>query len=93
MLGIYTYYKDFGRMGELDGLFIADHEELLNLDGKTIYFGEVLGKHSEVIVEFSYDEDIDVRTQDQDFIKKFQEIMGENFSTGYSPLDFYVYEG
>ena len=93
MLGIYTYYKDFGRMGELEGLFIADHEDLIKLDGKTIYFGEVLGKHSEVIVEFSYDEDIDVRTQDQDFIKKFQEIMGKNFSTGNNPLDYDIYEG
>ena len=93
MLGIYTYYKDFGRQGELEGLFVADHEKLLNLDGKNIYFGEVLGKHSEVIVKFSYDEDIDVRTQDQDFIKKFQDIMGDNFSTGYNPLNYDIYEG
>ena len=93
MLGIYTYFKDFGRMGELEGLFIADHEDLMAIDGKNIYFGEVLGKHSEVIVEFSYDEDIDVRTQDQDFIKKFQEIMGKNFSTGNNPLDYDIYEG
>jgi len=93
MLGIYTYYKDFGRLGELEGMFIADHEDLIKLEGKEIYFGEVLGKHSEVIVEFSYDEDIDVRTQDQEFIKKFREIMGDNFSTGYNPLNYEIYEG
>jgi len=93
MLGIYTYYKDFGRLGELEGLFIADHEDLIKLEGKMIYFGEVLGKHSEVIVEFSYDENIDVRTQDQEFIKKFQEIMGDNFATGYNPLNYEIYEG
>jgi len=93
MLGIYTYYKDFGRRGELEGLFIADHEDLIKLEGKMIYFGEVLGKHSEVIVEFSYDENIDVRTQDQEFIKKFREIMGDNYYTGYNPLNYEIYEG
>jgi len=34
-----------------------------------------------------------VRTQDQDFIKKFQDIMGDNFSTGYNPLNYDIYEG
>ena len=35
-------------MGTLEGLFIAPEEEVTNMMGKYVYFGEVLGKHSEV---------------------------------------------
>jgi hypothetical protein len=43
-----TYRQDFGRMGSLDGLFITRPEVLELLYGAKCYFGEVLGKHSDI---------------------------------------------
>lgn len=47
---IYEFNVDCGRMGDLEGIFVAkkkDIEWLLNFKYE-VYFGEVLGKHSEV---------------------------------------------
>ena len=51
---IYRYSVSCGRMGDLDGLFaVDDHGEAclraLIDSRRDIYFGEVLGKHSEVV--------------------------------------------
>jgi hypothetical protein len=48
MYQLYKFYWDCGRMGWLDGLFIADEAEVAAAIGKTVDFGEALGKHSEV---------------------------------------------
>jgi hypothetical protein len=45
---LYKFYWDCGRMGWLDGLFIADEAEVAAAIGKQVDFGEALGKHSEV---------------------------------------------
>ncbi len=46
---IYKYSEDFGRMGDLEGVFVADDDTITELRKvKEIYLGEVLGKHSEV---------------------------------------------
>lgn len=45
----FTYSR---RGGRLIGLFVATQEEVDAHLGKTIYFGEVLGKHSDVEVVF-----------------------------------------
>lgn len=47
---VYELNMSFGRMGDLEGVFTAkkkDVEKLKELD-LTVYFGEVLGKHSEI---------------------------------------------
>ena len=47
---LYSFNWDCGRMGDVDGLFVADEKEVakvINL-GTRIYFGEILGKHSEI---------------------------------------------
>lgn len=85
---IYAFNWDCGRMGNLEGIFVADQEEVKKLIGKEIYFGEVLGKHSEIYGNLD-DEDLKVLTTDQEFITKFIEIMGEGTVSGYNPLDYY----
>ena len=52
MKTLYKLYIDCGRMGSLDGLFIADARMMKALidSKKEVYFGEVLGKHSEVSI-------------------------------------------
>ena len=88
MLKLYSYYQDCGRMGDLTSLFIADDSKVAEIIGKSIYFGEVLGKHSEIVCDIE-EGDFTVKSDDQDFIKKFIEIMGADFSTGHNPLDYY----
>ena len=45
---LWSFYWDCGRQGEVEGLFKATKEEVENAIGKEVYFGEILGKHSEV---------------------------------------------
>lgn len=86
MKGLYKFYCDYGRMGDLEGIFVADSNEINNIIGKTVYFGEVLGKHSNIYGEIEED-DIDLLTNDQDFIVKAQEY--KLVPTGYNPLSYY----
>lgn len=48
MLGIYRFHWCCGRQGDLNGLFVADDSTIEQVFGAELYFGEVLGKHSEV---------------------------------------------
>lgn len=83
---LYTFYLDWGRMGDLEGLFIAEEQDVKNIIGKSIYFGEVLGKHSEVEDEMTEDmfEAIDIP---ESVIAILEEKLGTTIS-GYNPLDF-----
>lgn len=74
-------------MGDLDGIFIAEESEVKKAIGAEIYFGEVLGKHSEIFGTLD-PEDLTVKTDDQEFIAKFIEIMGDGTISGYNPLDY-----
>lgn len=88
MKGIYEFYWDCGRMGEVSGTFIANKADVAKIIGKDIYFGEILGKHSEVSGRIDA-EDIVLKTDDRGFISMFEEIMGEGWSTGINPLEYY----
>lgn len=83
---LYRMYIDCGRMGNLYATFVSTPEQINNLIGEKIYFGEVLGKHSEVIVTMK-PEHFKILTEDQDFIDKFQEYVLES---GHVP--FYYLE-
>ncbi len=77
---------DCGRMGNLYGVFVADPSKVEALMGKTIYFGEVLGKHSDI--EWDLDpKDIVPLTNDQEFIAKAKEY--GIVPTGHNPIDYY----
>lgn len=87
MLGIYKFNCSF-RGGDLFGIFEADDKEielLLSLN-KQIYFGEVLGKHSEVIVTLDND-DITLVTKDPEAVCNFVEY---NMEGGINPFDYYI---
>lgn len=92
MKGIYSFYWDCGRMGNVAGMFVADIEKMEQSIGKRVYFGEILGKHSEIYGTLEQG-DIELKTADQDFIFKFEEVMGEDFCEGYNPLDYLEEEG
>lgn len=64
---LYKFYWDAGRGGEIESLFIADSEQAEAAFGLDVYFGEVLGKHSEVSGTFE-PKDLTVITQEQGVI-------------------------
>jgi hypothetical protein len=83
---LYQFYWDCGRMGELDGLFVATEKEVANAIGKEAYFGEVLGKHSEVYgtIEEREIEKLDVSPE---AVKEVCKHLGHTWS-GFNPLHY-----
>ena len=64
-MNLYKFYWDCGRMGYLDGLFIAEESDLEEAYDKEVYFGEVLGIHSEIYGTLNRD-DISLISDDSD---------------------------
>lgn len=87
---IVEFYWDCGRQGKVTGTFVCDKTKLDAAYGSEVYFGEILGKHSEVYGTLD-EEDITVKSDDQNFIKQFEGIMGEDWYSGCNPL-FYIEE-
>lgn len=83
MKKLYRFCWDCGRQGSVKGLFISDEKTLKNNIGKNVYLGEILGKHSDIFGTLDK-EDIEEISQDQDFINKFESIIGKSF--GHNPL-------
>lgn len=82
---------DCGRNGSLEGLFIADTEDVEYLVNHEVYvhFGEVLGKHSDVSGRIGEGE-IKQVTTDENVIKVVEEHSLEN---GYNPFDEFLCTG
>lgn len=81
---LWRFYWDCGRQGSVEGIFKATKEEVDAAIGKEVYFGEILGKHSEVygIIE---DGEIEIISDDPLIVKNATE-------SGYDPLDYLRYE-
>lgn len=84
MKGIYSFHWDCGRMGELDGLFVADSESVAKAIGKEVYFGEALGKHSEICGTLDTS-DITLKSDANDHVEMFLHL---DLATGYNPLSY-----
>ena len=90
MLKLYKFELDYGRMGDLSGIFVADDKDIVESRGKCVNFGEALGKHSEVYIEdFSPETCLTELTSDIEFINKFLDFECE---VGYNPLEYIDYE-
>lgn len=87
MKTLYSFNLDCGRMGDLDGLFIADSADVERAiqQNAYAYFGEVLGKHSEVYCNLNQDM-FEVKSTDQDFIQKLEDLLGTSIS-GFNPME------
>lgn len=83
---IYKFYWDWGRMGDVTGVFTASKEEIKKALGKRIYFGEILGKHSE-IYGFLEEKDLTMVTDDKKVVALFSEY---GLASGYNPLQYIV---
>lgn len=80
-----SYNVDYGRQGNVTGMFVTTKDKLSEIG--TVHFGEILGKHSEVSIDFIPDY-FKVKSEDQDFIDKLVEIIGSTTISGYNPLDY-----
>jgi hypothetical protein len=87
MKGLYQFSWDCGRMGTLEGLFIADASAVKKLYDKNVYFGEVLGKHSEIegTIEVG---DIVLKSDDAALIEQLEEMFPRPTLCGHNPLDY-----
>ncbi|QYW06695.1 hypothetical protein uav_164 [Pseudomonas phage UAVern] len=80
------FHWDCGRQGDVTGLFITTAAALNRAYDKRVYFGEILGKHSDISGTLERS-DIEVVSEDQDFIQKLEQLLGTDIS-GYNPLDY-----
>lgn len=79
-----------GRMGDLSGIFIAEknHVEILVNRKIQVYFGEVLGKHSEIYGTIDENE-IKIVSDSPADIEVFERL---DLSNGYNPFDYEPYD-
>lgn len=83
--GVYRLTWDAGRMGTVKGIFTATDEEVTSAIGREVYFGEVLGKHSEIYGTLEAQE-VTLVTDDADFVAAFDRF---KCATGYNPLKYF----
>jgi len=83
---IYRLNFDCQRMGSLQGIFVALKEdvEILKFNAIQIYFGEVLGKHSEVYGPVD-DGEIEMVTDDPTAVEIFEKY---DLASGYNPFQY-----
>lgn len=83
---LWKFRWDCGRQGNVDGLFIATEDEIKNSFGKEVYFGEILGKHSEIYGTLDAC-DLEKVNVEPEVIEKLIPYLGYNWS-GYNPLNY-----
>lgn len=93
MKGLYKLHIDCGRQGDLEGLFICDTQELEQLvkSEYEVYYGEVLGKHSEIIGRLE-ERDYTLVSTDENVIKVIEDNELENGSNPFHYIDEDDYE-
>ena len=83
---VYKSNIDCGRMGNLEGLFVAkkSHVKLLCDSKIEVYFGEVLGKHSEIYGAMEKNDIIMI----SDELNVIEIIEKHDLENGYNPFDY-----
>jgi hypothetical protein len=87
---LYKFYWSCGNMGYVDGLFIAEEEEVQRVLNNRVVLGDVLGQMSN-IQGIITKEDLTIISDDQMLIQKLEEIFKPSSVTlcGFNPLDFF----
>ncbi len=87
MSKLWKFYWDCGRMGSLEGLFVESQQRIDAIIGQEIYFGEVLGKHSDISGTISA-EDFEAIDIGEEAIDKIVAVTGATVS-GYNPFEYW----
>lgn len=77
------FSEDFGRHGDLEGLFTCTQEDYNKVLGHTAHLG-ALGKHSDVSIELTT-ENLKILEVDQAFIEQFDKLLP--YGTGIDPIN------
>lgn len=85
---LYQFHWNCGRMGSLDGLFAANPEDVAEAIGHELYFGEVLGKHSEIYGTLLAEEITELAIP-EDIVKILVDAIGRQSISGFNPVDQY----
>lgn len=85
MKAIYQMNADCGRMGVISSIFVAEEEDIEELYENSVYLGEVLGKHSDIVLQLTED-DIRKVSDDPSVVSLFEELEME---TGDNPVTTY----
>ncbi len=82
---MYKFGMDCGRMGRLNGLFFAEEDEIALLkEIECIHFGEVLGKHSNIVCPDVMACITEIECSDE-VVKMIYEAVG---NVGTNPLNY-----
>jgi aryl-phospho-beta-D-glucosidase BglC (GH1 family) len=79
---VYSFLWDLGRQGKLEGTFTLTDELYKEILGQEVYFGEVLGKHSEVYGTLT-EEDFTLVTRNPTSV-----AFTKANPSGFNPLDY-----
>ncbi len=85
MKNLYEFEWSF-RGGNVCGRFLATAEDVENITNKEVYFGEILGKHSEIYGRMD-EGDIKLVTDNQEFISMAAKIR-VCLESGYNPFHY-----
>lgn len=87
MKAIFRLKFDCGRSGDLSGIFVAEKEHVNYLieNRVEIYFGEVLGKHSEV---YGPIDSTDELAMVSDIVEHVEMFEGLDLETGHNPFHY-----
>lgn len=83
---LYKFCWDYRRSGEVSSLFFATEDQIEKAIGSDIYFGEILGKHSEVCGTLKKN-DLTKLNVDTVALQELHNELGDTIS-GYNPLNY-----
>jgi hypothetical protein len=86
MKAIYKFYQHFYRMGSIQGVFVSTPEQVAQAIGSRVCFGDVLGKHSDVVIDELLPSHFELLTDDQDFIARAESY--NLVPSGRNPFDY-----
>ncbi len=86
MKGIYRYSFYSGRGGNISGIFVAEIDLVQRSNGKKVYFGEALGKHSNVEGNLRLS-DFTLLSSEPADIEVFERL---DLECGYNPFNYTV---
>lgn len=88
-LKLWKFDADCGRVGSLSGLIAVSQADIDNIIGEDVYFGEVLGKHSDITVRIGL-EDFTLIDIPEEYARKIMTAAGGSHCiSGYSPFDYW----
>lgn len=76
-------------MGQLDGIFVAECWQITASVGKNVYFGEVLGKHSDISGTLEEGE-VELISDNPSDVEVFERL---DLATGYNPITILIDSG